>query len=98
MASETAEHLRLGAIPHEFSPAVLRSLDPELSEARARSRFEEFSQLSCVISVPDGLALHDATRAELFGQWLTPDRRATFQQASARLVTFYRDLEAATTG
>lgn len=98
MAPEAAEHLRLCAIPHEFSPRALRILDPGLDEGGAQAQFEEFSQLSCVIVVPDGLALHDATRAELFGQWLTPARRAKFREASARLVAFYRDAATAATG
>lgn len=92
MPPVAATHLRLCAIPHEFNPSVLRAMTPELDLEQAKARYEELSRLSCVIVVPDGLALHDATRAELFAQWLKADHEAQFRAVSGRLVTYYEAL------
>ena len=86
MPPEPAAQLRLCAIPHEFNPSVLRVLVPGLEVAAAEGRCEEFGGLSCVIAAPTGLALHHATRSELFRAWLRPERVEEFRQASARLV------------
>ena len=98
MPAATAKCFQLCAIPHEFNPPVLRVLEPDLDEAGAQARYDEFSQLSCVIAVPDGLALHDVTRAELFGDWLKPDRGQQFREANARLVAHYDGLVVAVSG
>jgi len=86
MPADSAAQLRLCAIPHEFNPRVLRTLVPALDPAAAERRCEEFAELSSVVNVPGGLALNAAARAELFRDWLRPERRDEFHQASARLV------------
>jgi len=89
---EKAEHLRLCAIPHEFGPKILQVLVPAMSTEQAEARCHEFAELSIVSSVNDELSLHSTARTEIFGQWLNPDNRAAFTEASKRLVGYYDDL------
>jgi tetratricopeptide (TPR) repeat protein len=89
LSNEDARCLRLCAIPHEFDLMVLRVLAPELRENEARERLAGISALSCVRTAPDGFALHDATRRELFDGWLRDGPRAEFEGASRRLAAHF---------
>jgi tetratricopeptide (TPR) repeat protein len=88
---EKADHLRLCAIPHEFGPEILQVLVPAMSKEQAEARCRELAELSIVSSVDDELSLHSTARSEIFGQWLHPENRAAFTEASKRLVSYYDD-------
>ncbi|HVR40195.1 MAG TPA: hypothetical protein VMU84_13960 [Thermoanaerobaculia bacterium] len=85
---DEGELVRRCAITHQFTPAVLRVLDPSLDPAEAEARFHRLARLSLVIRSPDGLALHDRAREQLFAGWLVPERIDELRTISARL-TFY---------
>lgn len=84
-----AELLRKCAISHQFTPEILRVLDPSLSEDEAEARYDEISGLSMIIRTPDGLGLHDRAREELFPSWLEADRREGFAVISRRLADYF---------
>jgi tetratricopeptide (TPR) repeat protein len=86
MDPEQARDLRLCAIPHEFDPAILRALVPELSEEESRERCETFSKLSMVATRDERLAMHQESRRHLFEQWLTDHVGQEFVAANKRLV------------
>ena len=96
MEPESARHLRLCAIPHQFDPEILRVLDPELDSVQAAAFCDEFGTLPVVTFNPDGTALHDKTRSHLFQQWVSPPLNSEFATASRRLFShFERRLERA---
>lgn len=84
-----ANLLRLCAIPHHFSPQILRVLAPGLDWEQAEARCRKFAQLSFIVSDADGLVLHDLVRRYLFTRWLKPEAAGEFRAASARLVKFF---------
>jgi tetratricopeptide (TPR) repeat protein len=86
---ESGQKLRLCAIPHVVDARVLCALDPSLNEEQASGVLSEFQSLSGVIETPDGLALHDVIRRQLFAWWLQPERRGEFEAASRRLTEFF---------
>lgn len=90
LPTDTADLLRLCAIPHEINPSILRALRPERGDAGVAADLDELVHLSCVSEAGDNLALHDATRAELFGRWLTPELSVRFREISARLMELFR--------
>jgi len=88
MEPESAEQLRLCAIPHEFSPPVLQALVPGMEGKQAEARCLEFAEFSIVSCAGGELSLHGAARSELFGEWLQPEHRRDFAAASERLVRY----------
>lgn len=86
---EEGELLRRCAITHQFTPELLRVLDPSLDESAARDRFYRLARLSMVMSSPDGLALHDRAREQLFAGWLAAERIAELREISRRLVVHF---------
>jgi tetratricopeptide (TPR) repeat protein len=93
---ESAQYLRLCAIPHQFSSPVLRVLVPGLSPEDADEQCKQFSELPVVTFNQDGMALHDKARHHLFQQWVTPPVNEEFKGASARLAEYFK--QAADTG
>jgi tetratricopeptide (TPR) repeat protein len=89
---DEAALLRKAAIPHQFNPEVLRVLEPSLTEEQADARFRRFTRLSTVISTPDGAALHDNARQQLFATWLAPDCLAELADISSRLLGYCEQL------
>lgn len=89
MEPESARHLRLCAIPHQFDPDILSALDPELDTKHAAAFCEEFGKLPVVTFNPDGMALHDKARRHLFQQWISPPVVPDFKTASQRLVNHF---------
>lgn len=87
-----AELLRKCAITHQFTPDILRVLEPTLSQEAAEESYDEISGLSMVIRTPDGLGLHDRTREELFPSWLEGDRCDEFAAISRRLSDYFAAL------
>lgn len=88
---EQAHLLRLCAIPHLFSPAVLRVLDPALDEKESETACDEFAGLSVVRAAPEGLSLLDDDRHYLFRQWLEPEHLNELSAVSERLAQYYQD-------
>jgi len=89
---EEGELVRRCAITHQFSPEVLRVLDPALNEAEAAEHFDRLARLSLVTPSPDGLALHDRAREQLFAGWFAPDRIEALREISARLTQHFGDI------
>jgi tetratricopeptide (TPR) repeat protein len=89
MEDGKAEQLKLCAIPHQFDPDILQALAPELSSTQAKDLYEEFINLSIVLSLKDEAAMHDEARLHLFKHWLEKDSVQKFQQANQRLVQYY---------
>lgn len=78
-----AELLRRCAIPHQFTAKTLLVLDPDLSNEEAA--YARLQRLSLVIRTPEGSALHDDVRRQLFCDWLAPEHGETFALVSRRL-------------
>lgn len=93
-----AAMLRLAAVPHQFDLDLLRVLDPALPPEEHQRVYDELADLSIVVDVDDGLAIHDNARAYLLGQWLRPERRRDFAAVSTRLADHFGRLESAATG
>lgn len=92
------ELIRRCAITHQFTPEVLRALDPSLDRTGAEQAFHRLARLSLVIRSPDGLALHDRAREELFALWLAPEKRELLREISARLIAYLDPLVQAAAG
>jgi tetratricopeptide (TPR) repeat protein len=86
------ELVRRCAITHQFTPAVLRVLDPSLDPAEAEERYRRLARLSLVMRSPDGMALHDRAREQLFRDWLAADRLPQLREISRRLATYLGEL------
>jgi tetratricopeptide (TPR) repeat protein len=84
--------LRKCAITHQFTPEILRVLDPTLTEQEAEAQYDEISGLSMVIRTPDGLGLHDRAREELFPSWLEPEHHDELVALSCRLADHFAAL------
>src|SRR5438128_2294832 len=95
---DLARSLRLCAIPHEFDPATLQVLQPDLSPQEAQRRCEEMAELSLVAAGAAGLSLHEILRRELFAEWLGREHHLEFTAASRRLAEYFRALAAGTAG
>jgi tetratricopeptide (TPR) repeat protein len=80
------ELIRRCAITHQFTPETLRVLDPSLDEEEATARFHRLARLSLIVRSPDGLALHDRAREQLFSGWFAPERIGELREISRRLV------------
>lgn len=91
METTSARLLRLCAIPHQFTPAIIQVLMPGLEGTQAEEHFQAFSQLPLIILRENERAIHDETRTYLFRQWLKKDHLGEFAAASSRLATFFRD-------
>jgi tetratricopeptide (TPR) repeat protein len=91
MEPESASHLRLCAIPHQFDAKILQALDPGLDTHRADLYCQEFSKLPVITFNHDGMALHDKARHHLFQQWIEPPISPAFQTASEHLVHYFDD-------
>lgn len=97
MEPDSAKSLKLCAIPHQIDTDVLQVLDPSLTAEQAAERCDEFAELAIMTFNPDGMALHDKARRQLFEQWLGPPTHPDFPAASGRLVTFFDAKAEATT-
>lgn len=86
----TAHLLRLCAIPHYYTPELLRVLDPGLSHEGAEAAYRELVDLPVSVPQEDQVALHDQTRQFLFRQWLEDDRQTELATVSQRLVAYFR--------
>lgn len=91
MEPESAMHLRLCAIPHQFDAEIMQALDPTLDTRRADLYCEEFSKLPVITFNHDGMALHDKARHLLFQQWIQTPISPEFKTASERLVNYFDD-------
>ena len=98
MEPESARHLRLCAIPHQFNQDILCVLNPLLTTTQAKNFCEEFSRLPVVTFNQDGTALHDKARRHLFQKWIGPPTEEEFTAASNRLANYFekRNREAPT--
>ena len=83
MEPETALHLRLCAIPHQFNPDVLQVMSPGLTGDDARGLCEEYSRLAIVVPRRDEQAFHDDARRDLFSHWLRDPGGSQFADTSA---------------
>jgi tetratricopeptide (TPR) repeat protein len=94
---EEAQHVRLAAIPHMFTPALLQVMEQSLSTNAASSAYEQLSSLAIVTPAPGGRSLHDRARKYLFRQWLRPAAAAEFSDINKRLRVYYAaiDMESA---
>jgi len=92
------ELIRRCAITHQFTPEVLCALDPSLDRASAEQAFHRLARLSLVIRSPDGLALHDRAREELFAGWLAPAKLELLREISTRLIAYLDPLVKAAGG
>jgi len=92
------ELIRRCAITHQFTPEVLRALDPSLDRTSAEQAFHRLARLSLVIRSPDGLALHDRAREELFAGWLAPAKLELLREISTRLIAYLDPLVKAAAG
>ncbi len=98
MDIEAAQYLKLCAIPHQFDPTVIQALVPELNEAHSKSFYNEFENLSITLSLKKESAFHDEARLHLFNQWLMPDKKQEFREASQNLVEYYEKRAAGVEG
>ncbi len=89
MEPESGRCLRLCAIPHQFDSQILQVLEPGLTREHADKLCDEFAGLPVVTFNPDGMALHDEAREQLFQQWIGPPGDATFTAASKRLEAYF---------
>ena len=89
MEPQSAVHLRLCAIPHQFDVEIMQALDPSLDTSRAELYCQEFSKLPVVTFNQDGMALHDKARQHLFQQWIERPISPEFRTASQRLVDYF---------
>jgi tetratricopeptide (TPR) repeat protein len=86
---DSAEQLKLCAIPHQFNLDILPILVPELGTDQAQARCDEFAELAIITIDHDNLIIHDEARRYLFNQWLEPANRSTFIVASTKLVEYF---------
>ena len=98
MEPESASCLRLCAIPHQFDASILQILNPHLTAERAAALCDEFAQLQIITFNPDGMALHDEGRRQLFQQWIGPPTDPAFTEASQRLADHFTSAAIAQTG
>jgi len=86
-----AKYFKLCAIPHQFNPAILLNLAPELeNEEKAASICREFGEYPAVRTFGNDLnEIKDEARSHLFLPWLQSDREDEFKLASQRLVDYF---------
>jgi len=89
MEPDQSELIKLCAIPHQFDLSTLRTLAPHLDEEQAKIQYEEFLNLSVILSHQDELAMIDEARLHLFNKWLDPKNAVEFTAANKRLVSYY---------
>lgn len=87
----TGHLLKLCAIPHYYSPEILRVLEPGLSRDEADAIYPELVDLPVTMPLEDQVALHDQTRQFLFRQWLKHDCQAELAAVSQRLAAYFRE-------
>lgn len=98
MDEESAEHLKLCAIPHQFDLELLSVLLPKKSEEQVKNVFQELEELSIVVSSESEALFHEEVREHLFRKWFTPDLLPRFQKVSGDLETYFKEKAKDVTG
>jgi len=97
LPEQTARHLRLAAIPHQFNADLLCVIDPGLAPTEANNLCETFAPLSFVAAVNGALVFHDEVRRYLFQEWLAAEP-PSFREVSRRLTEHFALQEETLTG
>jgi tetratricopeptide (TPR) repeat protein len=95
---ENAWLLRASAIPHHFTPVILRVLAPQLTIQEAETHYAELTALPVCLYLEERVAIHDEARRYLFGQWLKPEQGVEFVAVSRRLTDHFGNFARATKG
>lgn len=91
MEDESAEYLKLCAIPHQFDLEILSVLLPKKNEEEIRNIFRELEELSIVVSTESEAVLHEEVREHIFRKWFAPEYLPQFRSVSANLASFYKE-------
>lgn len=90
MDDESAEHLKLCAIPHQFNFEILSVLLPKLNKEQVKNVYGELEELSVVLSFESEAVLHEEVREHLFLKWFAPESLPRFQEVSGDLAEYFK--------
>lgn len=90
MDNESAEHLRLCAIPHQFDDKILSVLLPKLDKEQIKIVFQELEELSVVLVFESEAVLHEEVREYLFRKWFSSEYVSQFQTVSGNLAEYFK--------